>query len=193
MSNEPDEVNSGALATMLGILAIATLAVALVVTALVRNERTELLAEKDLSQEHAFRKLRAEQLVSLSGSPSWSDQEHGLAKISIERSMELVVNEVRRNPYALTPAPPKKEEDEEDAGAEGEASAEAESEAGAEADPQAETTGGAEQAAKAIEGGKAGAVSDAKPTQKAPSPKVEKLSPKSPVVPPSQSSGESPE
>lgn len=121
MSNEPDEVNSGALATMIVLLFVATFAIALAVTALVRDEVDEVRAERDLTQERAFRLLRAEQRAALTGAPSWSDAENNLVKVSVQRSMEIVVANLRSNPYALTATRPQKEEEvEEPAEGEGE-------------------------------------------------------------------------
>jgi hypothetical protein len=166
MSNEPDAVNSGALATMIGLVALATLGTALVVTALVRNETAELSESKNLSQEHSFRKLRAEQQLALVGAPSWSDQENGLVKVSIERSMEIVVTDVSRNPFALTPSPPKpKEEEESEEIVEGE-----------EAEGDATEADGAED--------KEAAASDpVKPGSPAPKPSVNQPAPKASVAP----------
>jgi hypothetical protein len=113
MSNEPDEVNSGALATALVLVAFTTLAVALVVTALVRDRTAEVLAVKDLTQSRAYRQLRAEQLGSLVAAPAWSDRATGSVSVPVERAMAMVIEEVTSNPYALTPRDPKEEEEEE--------------------------------------------------------------------------------
>lgn len=112
MSNEPDEVNNGALATMIVLLFVATFAIAMAVTALVRDEVKAVKAQGDLTQERGFRVLRAEQRAALAGTPSWSDAEQKLVKVSVERSMEIVSADLRRNPYALTPTRPQKEDEE---------------------------------------------------------------------------------
>ncbi len=122
MSNEPDKVNSGALATMIVLVAFATLAVALVVTALVRQETARLQAEGDQNQERPFRQLRSEQESKLSDAPAWADQAAGLASIPINSAMQLVLEEVRENPLAMSPG--NKPEEEEEESEEGEEAAE---------------------------------------------------------------------
>ncbi len=110
MSNEPDEVNSGALATAIVLVAFATLAVALVVTALVRNTTKEVLVDKDQTQERAFRHMKSEQLSSLTATPAYTDRATGLVSVPIDRAMEIVLADVRANPYAMSPGfKPKKE------------------------------------------------------------------------------------
>lgn len=103
-ANEPDKVNAGALAVVLILVAFTTLAVALVVTSLVRQETAEVTAERDLSQDRAYRTLKASQLDKLrSESPSWSDRAKGLILLPIDRAMALTLEAVRENPYALSP------------------------------------------------------------------------------------------
>ena len=103
-ANEPDKVNAGALAVVLLLVAFTTLAVALVVTSLVRQETTEVTAERDASQDRAYRTLKASQLDKLrSESPSWSDRAKGLVLLPIERAMALTLEAVRENPYAVSP------------------------------------------------------------------------------------------
>ncbi len=115
MSNEPDEVNSGALATMIVIVALSTLAVALVVTSLVRDETRELRHVLDQSQERGFRQLRAEQVGKLTAPPAWTDRAEALVSIPIDRAMTLVLEAARANPYSLSPGkPPEEEETEEE-------------------------------------------------------------------------------
>jgi hypothetical protein len=113
MSNEPDKVNSGALATMIFLVALATLAVALVVTALVRQETARLRAAGDQNQERPYRQLRSEQESKLTGAPAWVDQGAGIASIPIHSAMQLVLEGVRENPLALSPGNKPKEEEEE--------------------------------------------------------------------------------
>lgn len=125
MSNEPDKVNSGALATMIFLVALATLAVALVVTALVRQETARLRAAGDLNQERPYRQLRSEQEGKLTGAPAWVDQGAGIASIPINSAMQLVLESVRENPLALSPGNKPKEEEEATDAPEAEAAADA--------------------------------------------------------------------
>lgn len=101
--NEPDVVNSGALAVMLGIVALATLAIALVVTALVRDEVSDVMSVRDLSQDRVYRDLRAAQLGKLESPSSWLDKSKGVVSLPIGRAMSLMVEEVRANPEKLSP------------------------------------------------------------------------------------------
>ncbi len=110
MSNEPDEVNSGALATAIVLVALATLAVALVVTALVRTTTEEVLSDKDQTQERAFRHMKSEQLAALTAGPAYRDRATGLVSVPIARAMEIVLADIRENPQALSPSYKPKDE-----------------------------------------------------------------------------------
>lgn len=101
--NEPDQVNNGALAVVLGIVALATLAVALVVTALVRDEVGAMKALRDLKQDREYRDLKAEQVGKLEGTARWVDKAKGVVAIPIARAMALTLEDVRRNPSKLSP------------------------------------------------------------------------------------------
>ncbi len=103
MSNEVDSVNSGALATVIGIVALSTLGVALVVTALVRDETKTVLSVKDLTQENGVRGLRADQRAQLNAMPAWVSKKDQTVSLPIERAMALTVAQVRKNPAAFTP------------------------------------------------------------------------------------------
>jgi hypothetical protein len=101
--NEPDQVNNGALAVVLGIVAVATLAVALVVTALVRDEVSGMNALRDVTQDREYRELKNEQLGVLEGPARWMDRAKGVASVPVSRAMALTIEEVRRNPQMLSP------------------------------------------------------------------------------------------
>jgi hypothetical protein len=102
-SNEPDSVNSGALAMIIAIVAFVTLAIALVVTALVRQETRELGGKSFDKQDGPYRNGKNEQVTGLSASPTWADKAKGLIAVPIERAIELTLAAVRKNPGALTP------------------------------------------------------------------------------------------
>lgn len=101
--NEADEVNSGALAMVIAVVAFATLAVALVVTALVRQEVSEVGGRGMDVQDRKYRDGKNEQLSQLSAPPSWADRAKGLIAVPMDRAMELTLEAVRKNPYAMTP------------------------------------------------------------------------------------------
>ena len=67
MATESDNVNSGALGTLLAVGTIATLGVALVVTALVRTEMSSEAEKKDVGADRPYRDLVAEQTATTSG------------------------------------------------------------------------------------------------------------------------------
>lgn len=114
MSNEPDTVNSGALATMIVLVALSTLGVALVVTALVRDETNRLEADSGTGQSRSFESLWYEQEAKMNAAPSWVDREEGIARIPVPSAMEIVLENVRQNPYELSPGTPLPEEEEEE-------------------------------------------------------------------------------
>lgn len=113
MANEPDEVNSGALATIIVLVFVATLAVALVVTALVRDETARLQADGSEAQSRAFQNLKNEQLTKLNAAAGWVDRENGIAKVPLESAKKIVLSSVAANPLALSPGNPPEEEEEE--------------------------------------------------------------------------------
>jgi len=120
-ANEPDSVNTGALATTIGIVAFATLGIALYVTSLVREETKVLGDTRQGTQDRPLRELRADQLGVLDATPTWKDRGAGVVTLPIDRAMEWMVEAVRKNPKALSPwQPPPKEEAMGGAGPDGE-------------------------------------------------------------------------
>lgn len=109
--NEADNVNSGALATMIALVAFATLGIALVVTMLVRQEVGAAASGRAGTQENAVRSLKAEQQSELRSQPGWLDRAKGLVSMPIEQAMKLTLEAIRKNPRALSPLPPGKEDE----------------------------------------------------------------------------------
>lgn len=145
-ANEPDSVNTGALATTIGIVALSTLGIALFVTSLVRDQSRSLGDTRQGTQERSVRELRADQLGVLEASPTWKDRAAGIVTLPIERAMDWMVEAVRKDPKSLSPWHP----------------------------PGAENLGGAGPEATAEApagtGGAAAADSDTKPAGAAPAP-----------------------
>jgi len=102
-ANEPDQVNTGALATTIGIVACATLGIALFVTSLVREETKVLGDVRQGTQDRGIRELRADQLSVLDAAPTWKDKATGVVTLPIGRAMDWMVEAVRKNPKALSP------------------------------------------------------------------------------------------
>jgi len=103
MATESDNVNSGALGTLLAVGTIATLGVALVVTALVRAETSEETAKKELGADRPFRDLVAEQTAKLAQPASYVDRSRGVVSLPIDRAMELTVSGLIKDPNSATP------------------------------------------------------------------------------------------
>jgi hypothetical protein len=109
MSNEPDKVNSGALATLVALLALAMLGASLTITALVRAEEGEVGAERALPGQNPYRNMRAEQQAELNASPAWSDRAKGLVSLPIDKAEKLMLGDIRRGHTWVGELPPKQE------------------------------------------------------------------------------------
>jgi hypothetical protein len=103
MATEADNVNSGALGTLLAVGAFATLGIALVVTALVRSEMSEEAEKKEVSADRPYRDLVAEQTAKLSAPAAYINRGSGLVSLPIERAMELTVEGLKKDPNSATP------------------------------------------------------------------------------------------
>src|SRR5689334_21925421 len=106
MATESDNVNSGALGTLLAVGACATLGIALVVTALVRTEVGEEMEKKDAGADRPFRDLIAEQTAKMAAPAAYVDRAHGLVSLPIDRAMELTVSSLIKDPNSATPPAP---------------------------------------------------------------------------------------
>ncbi len=103
MATESDNVNSGALGTLVAVGTIAFFGIALVVTALVRAELAEETAKKELGADRPYRDLIAEQTAKLSSPAAYVDRERGVVTLPIERAMELTVADLVKDPSSATP------------------------------------------------------------------------------------------
>lgn len=104
MATESDSVNTGALATIVAVGGLATLAIALAVTALVRTAEDSASADKSSTvNARPFRELRAGQTALLTQPAAWVDKTAGVVSIPIERAMNLVVSDFNRDPQLATP------------------------------------------------------------------------------------------
>jgi hypothetical protein len=106
MATENDKVNTGALATLVAVGTAAMIGVCLAVNALVRHEVGNLSVERDAVGADAYRSLKQSQLDKLTAPAAWSNQAKGEVSIPIERAMNLVLTDLKRNPWNATPAPP---------------------------------------------------------------------------------------
>lgn len=101
--NEPDYVNNGALALVLGLVAVSTAAICMVVYALVRDEVHAVSAERDATQDAPLRHLRAAQQSVLEANPAYKDRATGTVSLPIGRAMALTLEAVRRDRAQLSP------------------------------------------------------------------------------------------
>jgi hypothetical protein len=107
MATESDKLNVGAVATLVTVLALTMVAIVAVLTAMVRNEVDQEVARKGgTANTRPYRDLVAEQRAQLTEEAKWTDKEAGVLSIPIDRSMTLVMTELRRDPgLATAPAP----------------------------------------------------------------------------------------
>jgi hypothetical protein len=103
MATEADNVNSGALGTLLIVGAFATLGIAFVVTALVRSEMSEEAEKKEVSADRPMRDLVSEQRAKLDAPAAYIDRTKGLVSLPIDRAMELTVEGLKKDPSSATP------------------------------------------------------------------------------------------
>ncbi len=106
MATESDNVNSGALGTLVAVGTIAFAGIAMVVTALVRAEMTEELEKKEVSADRAYRDLVAEQTAKVNAPAAYVDRGRGFVSLPIDHAMELTVAGLAKDPNSATPPPP---------------------------------------------------------------------------------------
>lgn len=106
MATESDNVNSGALGTLVAVGTIAFFGIALVVTALVRTEIAEEVEKKEVSADRPYRDLVAEQSAKLNAPAAYTDRARGLVSLPIDRAMELTVASLAKDPNSATPPAP---------------------------------------------------------------------------------------
>jgi len=106
MATESDNVNSGALGTLLAVGTVATLGIALVVTALVRAEVTNETELKEVGADRPYRDLVAEQTAKMAAPATYVDRGRGLVSLPIDRAMEVTVSGLIKDPNSATPPAP---------------------------------------------------------------------------------------
>jgi hypothetical protein len=106
MATESDNVNSGALGTLVAVGTIAFFGIALVVTALVRAEMKEEADKKEAGFNGAYLDLVNEQKAKLGAPAAFVDRGRGLVSLPIDRAMELTVSGLAKDPNSATPPAP---------------------------------------------------------------------------------------
>jgi hypothetical protein len=106
-TTEPDDLNVGLIATITIVGALLVIAIAAALTALVRSESSRYGEEVGtFSNLGTVARLKAEQRAKLEAAPSWADKDKGLVALPIDRAMELVTADIKRDPNLATPTPP---------------------------------------------------------------------------------------
>jgi len=106
-TTEPDDINVGLVATITVVGALLVVAIAAALTALVRSESTAYGVETGTyANLGAVKRLKAEQHAKLEQPIAWSDKAKQLATVPIDRAKEIVVQEIQRDPFSATIAPP---------------------------------------------------------------------------------------
>jgi hypothetical protein len=106
MATEEDKIDTGALATVVAVGTAGMIGISLAVNALVRHEVGSVSAGRDEAGENAYRSFKKTELEKLSAPAAWVDQGKGQVSIPIERAMGIVLEDLKRNPWNATPAPP---------------------------------------------------------------------------------------
>lgn len=106
MATESDNVNSGALGTLLAVGLFSVIGIAFVVTALVRAETADELEKKEVSADRPYRDLVADQSAKMSAPAAYVDRGRGLLSLPIDRAMEVVVADLKKDPNSATPPAP---------------------------------------------------------------------------------------
>jgi hypothetical protein len=107
MATEADKVNTGALATILTVGALAMLGISASVTALVRYESAaSTVAKGGTANLRGIQDLRKLQRQELAQPVRWTERSKGLVGMPVDRAMQLVVEDLKRDPNTATPPPP---------------------------------------------------------------------------------------
>src|SRR3954468_23352141 len=106
MATESDNVNSGALGTLLAVGTVATLGIALVVTALVRSEIANENEIKEVGADRPYRDLVAEQTAKMAAPATYVDRGRGIVSLPIARAMEVTVAGLIKDPNSAPPPAP---------------------------------------------------------------------------------------
>ena len=105
MATEPDKVDNGILGTLIAVLGFGVLGIALAVIALARTQEDALSAERSEAND-AFMALRGAQEADLHLPIGYIDEKSGTVRLPIDRAMQMVVRDLRRNPQSATPQAP---------------------------------------------------------------------------------------
>jgi hypothetical protein len=107
MATQSDQTNTGVITTIVVVGTFAMISISAMVTAMVRSEHMTIDNERptnaDLDTVAAVDKQPFSRLTS---PPGWVSDPGGKVHIPIDRAMQLVVEEYKKNPEAASPPPP---------------------------------------------------------------------------------------
>jgi hypothetical protein len=107
MATQSDQTNTGVVTTIVVVGSFAMITISAMVTAMVRAEEARLDAERPTNADlQTVAALEQQQLARLTAAPHWVSQPGGKVTLPIERAMQVVVDEYRKNPEAASPPPP---------------------------------------------------------------------------------------
>jgi hypothetical protein len=107
MATEVDKVNTGALATILTVGALAMLGISAAITALVRYEADAQTSVKGgTANLRALHDLRLSHEKILAEPPRWVDRPTHKVGVPVDRAMKLVLEDLQKDPNSATPPPP---------------------------------------------------------------------------------------
>ncbi len=107
MATQSDETNTGVITTIVVVGSFAMISISAMVTALVRSEHLALDSERPTNADlDTVAALERQQLARINAPPAWVSERGGKVHIPIERAMNVVVEEYRKNPEAASPPPP---------------------------------------------------------------------------------------
>src|SRR5690606_14212334 len=104
LATEPDQVNTSVLGTLIAVLGLGVLATALAIAALVRTQEDQMAAARSETNDE-LAALRGAQEADLHQPVAFIDQKAGTVRLPIDRAMEVVVRDLRRNPESATARP----------------------------------------------------------------------------------------
>jgi hypothetical protein len=103
---EPDDIDVGLIATITIVGALLVVAIAAALTALVRSESTLYgLEAGTYANLGTVKRLKAEQRAKLESAVAWGDKAKGQVVIPIDRAMDIVTQDISKDPFSATVVP----------------------------------------------------------------------------------------
>jgi hypothetical protein len=100
---QPDQINTGALGTLVAVGLFAMISIATAVTALVRHDMEEEQAEKDADSNQVVIALKDSQRAVLNAPAGYVDRAKGVVSMPIDLAKQAVLGDLARDPNSATP------------------------------------------------------------------------------------------